>query len=409
MSNLNRTQLYDAHVAAGATLVDFGGWEMPIQYPSGIVAEHLWTRSECSLFDVSHMGRLVIEGPDALPFLQYVLSSNAAALAVGRAQYCMIPNETGGAVDDAYLYRYEADKYLLVVNASNREKDLIHLRRALEKFDATITDATALCAAIAVQGPKSEEILKQLTGGSDVAGPKKNDLGIVELEGRKAWTARTGYTGDPIGFEVYVKSDDAIWLWNRLLQLGAKPAGLGARDTLRLEAALPLYGHEMGTDRDGAEIPIFAVPLARFAVSFAEEKGDFIGREALALQHAAFQRIREGDFSQLSPLPRRVVAIALADRGVMRAGMDVLRNGEVIGYITSGTMVPYYHTQGEGADTKLLPETSKRSIGLAYVASDVSVGDRLEVDVRGKHLAAAVVSLHMKGNTPPYAQPVIYS
>ena len=408
MSELKRTQLFAAHQAAGATLVDFGGWEMPIQYPTGIVAEHLWTRSQCSLFDVSHMGRLLVEGPQALPFLQHVLSSNAAALAVGRAQYCIIPDEAGGAVDDAYLYRYEEGRYLLVVNASNTEKDLIHLRRELERFDASITDITALCAAIAVQGPRSEELLKILSGGREITGPKKNDLGILELEGHAAWTARTGYTGDPIGFEVYVRSADAQWLWDRLLELGAKPAGLGARDTLRLEAALPLYGHEMGTDRDGHEMPIFAVPLARFAVSFAEEKGDFIGRKALEKQHAVFQRIREGDTSDISGLPRRIVAIALTDRGVMRAGMDVYRDGQPIGYITSGTMVPYYHIQGEGADTVLLPETGKRSIGLAYVSSDVAVGDRLEVDVRGKRLGAAVVSLHMRGNTPPYAQPVIF-
>ena len=152
MSELKRTQLYDVHVAAGAEMVDFGGWEMPIQYPSGIIAEHLYTRQVCSLFDVSHMGRLLIEGPERRAFLQHVLTSNVAALDVGLAQYCIIPNENGGAVDDAYLYMFEEDNYLLVVNAANTEKDLAHLRQALAGFDCTITDISGDWAAIAVQG-----------------------------------------------------------------------------------------------------------------------------------------------------------------------------------------------------------------------------------------------------------------
>ena len=155
MSELKRTQLYDIHVAAGAEMVDFGGWEMPIQYPGGIIAEHLYTRQVCSLFDVSHMGRLLIRGPERRAFLQHVLTSNVAALDVGLAQYCIIPNENGGAVDDAYLYMFEEDNYLLVVNAANTEKDLSHLRKALAGFDCTITDITGEWAAIAVQGPKS--------------------------------------------------------------------------------------------------------------------------------------------------------------------------------------------------------------------------------------------------------------
>ena len=154
MSELKRTQLYDVHVAAGAEMVDFGGWEMPIQYPAGIIAENLNTRQVCSLFDVSHMGRLLIEGPERQAFLQHVLTSNVAALDVGLAQYCIIANENGGAVDDAYLYMFEADNYLLVVNAANTEKDLVHLRAALTGFDCTITDISKEWAAIAVQGPK---------------------------------------------------------------------------------------------------------------------------------------------------------------------------------------------------------------------------------------------------------------
>ena len=165
MSELKRTQLYDVHVQAGASMVDFGGWEMPIQYPSGIVSEHLYTRHACSLFDVSHMGRLLVEGPDRLAFLQHVLSSNVAGLDLNTAQYCIIPASNGSAVDDAYLYRFEEERYLLVVNAANTDKDLAHLEAALSKFDCTITNITAQYAAIAVQGPKSKELLQILSGG----------------------------------------------------------------------------------------------------------------------------------------------------------------------------------------------------------------------------------------------------
>ena len=220
MSELKRTQLYDVHVAAGAEMVDFGGWEMPIQYPGGIIAEHLYTRQVCSLFDVSHMGRLLIEGPDRREFLQHVLTSNVAALDVNLAQYCIIPNENGGAVDDAYLYMFEEDNYLLVVNAANTEKDLVHLRKALEGFDCTITDISKGWAAIAVQGPKSKEMLTALNGGAQLTEPMKNALGSVSLEGHYAHVAKTGYTGEPLGYEVYVHSEDAEWLWNRLVELG---------------------------------------------------------------------------------------------------------------------------------------------------------------------------------------------
>ena len=204
MSELKRTQLYDVHVSAGATMVDFGGWEMPIQYPSGIIAEHLYTRQVCGLFDVSHMGRLLIEGPQRKEFLQHVLTSNVSALDLNMAQYCIIPNENGGAVDDAYLYLFQEDSYLLVVNAANIDKDLEHLNRALSGFDCTITNISAEWASIAVQGPKSKEMLMTLSGGeSPTKEPTKNSLGTVSLEGRQARIAKTGYTGEPLGYEVY--------------------------------------------------------------------------------------------------------------------------------------------------------------------------------------------------------------
>ena len=408
MSELKRTQLYDIHVAAGAELVDFGGWEMPIQYPSGIIAEHLYTRQVCSMFDVSHMGRLLIEGPDRRKFLQHVLTSNVAALDVNLAQYCIIPNENGGAVDDAYLYMFEEDNYLLVVNAANTEKDLVHLRKALEGFDCTITDISKGWAAIAVQGPKSKEMLTALNGGAQLTEPMKNALGSVSLEGHYARVAKTGYTGEPLGYEVYVHSEDAEWLWNRLVELGARPAGLGARDTLRLEAALPLYGHEMGNAPDGSEIPIFAVPLSKFAVSFAAEKGDFIGRKALEKQHSYFVKYMDRDFSDMSGLPRKIAPIALLDRGVMRAGMEIYQGDKLVGWVTSGTMVPYFKTEGEGLSTVILEASGKRAVGLCYIDNDILEDDTVEVDVRGKRLKAVIPARHMSVGAPPFARPLLY-
>ena len=408
MSELKRTQLYDVHIQAGASMVDFGGWEMPIQYPSGIVAEHLYTRHACSLFDVSHMGRLLIEGPDRVAFLQHVLTSNVMALDLNMAQYCIIPDENGCAVDDAYLYRFEEDRFLLVVNAANTEKDLKHLGEIVKGYDCTITDITADYAGIAVQGPKSKELMMILSGGEAVTEPMKNALNTLQLEGHTVQVAKTGYTGEPLGYEVYIASDEAAWLWNRLVELGAKPAGLGARDTLRLEAGMPLYGHEMGTDPDGVPMPIFSVSLARFAVSFSEQKGDFVGRSALEVQSAAFKRIMNRDFSDVTAVPKRIQPITLLDRGVIRAGMPIYRGDEQIGWVTSGTMVPYYRAEGEGLQTVILEETAKRSIGMCYIASDVLEDDIVEVDIRGKRLKAVIPPYHMRVDAPPFARPILY-
>lgn len=391
MSELKRTPLYDAHVAAGATMVDFGGWEMPIQYPAGIVKEHLFDRKHCGIFDVSHMGRLIVEGTERVAFLQKVLSSNVAALVPGRAQYCIIPNEEGGAVDDAYLYMYEEDRYMLIVNASNTDKDLAHFAKYLPDYDCTITNITDTYSSIAVQGPDAEKILKVLSGGAEISGPKKNDLNELDMEGHTVRVSKTGYTGDPIGWELFIDAKDVVWLWNRLIELGAAPTALGARDTLRLEAGLPLYGHEMGEDHSGKDMPIFAVSLAKFAVSFAEEKGDFVARDILLAQKE-------------NGTEKKVMPIALKDRGVMRAGMDIYLNGEHVGWVTSGTMVPYYEFDENG---NILDTVGKRSIGFAYMNSSITKEDVIEIDVRGKRLKAAVVAKHMIQNEPPYGKAVI--
>ena len=408
MGELKRTQLFDVHVNSGATMVDFGGWEMPVQYPTGIVAEHLYTRHTCSLFDVSHMGRLLIEGPDRIKFLQHVVSSNVMGLDLNKAQYCIIPDEDGSAVDDAYLYSYEEDNLLLVVNASNTDKDLAHFEKYLKDFDCTIKNITADYASIAVQGPKSKDMLTELAGGQTLTEPMKNALNTLMMEGREVRVAKTGYTGEPLGYEVFVKSKDAEWMWNRLIELGAKPAGLGARDTLRLEAGMPLYGHEMGVDPDGNRMPIYAVPLARFAVSFSPQKGNFVGRGPLAAQYEAFKRINNRDFSDITAVPRRIMPITLLDKGVMRAGMAVYQGDKQVGWVTSGTMVPYYVAEGEGLQTVILEETAKRAIGMCYINSDILEDDTVEVDVRGKRLKAVIPPYHMRVDAPPFARPILY-
>ena len=407
MDDLKRTVLYQDHVAAGATMVDFGGWDMPVQYPTGIVAEHLYTRSFCSLFDVSHMGRFLVEGPDRVAFLQHVVTSNVAALELGKAQYCIIPDEDGSAVDDAYLCRFEEDRILFVVNAANIDKDKSHLSERIKGYDCKITDISKEWGAIAVQGPKSRELMEILSGGEQITDPAKNALNIIKLEGHEVRVANTGYTGEPVGFEVYVRTEDTSWLWNRLIELGAKPAGLGARDTLRLEAGLPLYGHEMGLDASGKRMPIFAVGLASFAVNFAEEKGAFIGRDALQAQKEANEKIKKKDYSAIDVLPRKIRAIELIDRGVIRAGMEIYKDDKHVGWVTSGTMVPYFVTEGEGADLKLTEQTGKRAIGFCYVDSDIRKDDIVEVDVRGRRLKAVIKLKHIKTGESPYVVPVI--
>ena len=363
------------HIAAGAKMAEFAGYNMPIEF-TGINDEHMTVRNGAGVFDVSHMGEIWVKGPKAEALLQRITTNDVAKLYDGKVQYSCMPNGRGGIVDDILVYRIDKETYMLCVNAANIDKDLEHLNRALAGFDCTITNISDQWASIAVQGPKSKEMLMTLTGGeSPTKEPTKNSLGTVSLEGRQARIAKTGYTGEPLGYEVYVRSEDAVWLWNRLVELGARPAGLGARDTLRMEASFPLYGHEMGTAPDGSEIPIFAVPLAKFAVSFSAQKGDFIGRAALERQHQAFIRHMDRDFSDLSPLPRRIAPIALLDRGVMRAGMEIYQGDKLVGWVTSGTMVPYFKTQGQGLSTVILEASGKRAIGLCYIDSDVLEDD----------------------------------
>lgn len=408
MGNLKHTLFYDNHVKAGATLVDFGGWEMPIQYPAGIVDEHIHTRIKSGIFDVSHMGRFIVSGKEATAFLQHVLTNNVLALDLLQAQYTMIQNSNGGALDDAYLYRFYEDEFLLVVNAANAEKDWKHLNTEIKFFDAKIVDRSAEIAMISLQGPDSKTVLKKLTGSENLTEPLKNALAVLDYQGETLLIARTGYTGEPLGFELFAKASQAAEIWEKLLELGAMPIGLGARDTLRLEAGLPLYGHELGLDSDGNEIPIFSCPLAKFAVSFAEVKGDYIGRAALAKQYIGFKKIMERDLSDLSQLARIVRPIAITGRGIARAGCQVFKNGKAVGYITSATMVPYLKAEGYGLDSKITDEKAMRAIGLALIDGDVELNDRVDVEIRGKMVAAVIAPYHMKSDAPPFARPIIY-
>ena len=407
MSSLHRTVFFPKHESLDAKLVDFGGWEMPIQYPDGIMAEHMACRRGAGIFDVSHMGRLYFSGRDTLAFLQHVLTNNAAALDVGEAQYTLIQNPQGGALDDAYLYRFEKDVYLLVVNASNREKDLIHLQAEMDRFqDIQLDDQTFNKAMISLQGPESRNIIASLITGGTLPEPARNQLSRVEMGNVRVELARTGYTGEPLGFELFVDNAHATDLWDRLMEKGATPIGLGARDTLRLEAGLPLYGHELGMDAEGREIPIFASKLSKFAVSFSPLKKDFIGREALAEQFTALGRITDRDFSHTQALPRMVMALAVTGKGIARDGYRVFQGETMVGHITSGTMVPYQEGDGSGLDGKFLEAPKRRALCLALVDSRIQDGDELEIEIRKKRCSAVVVPYHMSSEAPPHVRAI---
>ena len=409
MTELHKTILHDIHVRLGGQMVEFAGWEMPLHYAPGIVQEHLATRKKSGLFDVSHMGRFVIRGNNALAFLQHVLSNNAAALEEEEGQYNLIPNDSGGALDDAYLYRFVKDEYLLVVNASNRKKNWHHFQTVLKKFDQVVlVDRTTELAMLSLQGPMSKDILSGMISAGHLPEPLRNALSTAEINGAAVLIARTGYTGEPICLELFVENKDSLMIWDMLLKRGAHPIGLGARDTLRLEAALPLYGHEMGLDPEENDIPIFASGLARFAVSFSALKGEFIGRQALQKQFAAYAKIVDRDFSLIADLPRIIQPLELKDKGVARAGAKVFDGDKHVGFITSGTMVPYWDSCGVGLSSRQTEEKKMRAIALALVDSDLVEGDEIEVEIRGKKVKAIIVPYHLRNEAPPFAWPIMY-
>lgn len=387
-NSLKTTPLIEKHQAADARLVDFSGWNMPVQYPTGILKEHLQTRLTGGLFDVSHMGRFLISGPDKLAFCRYALTNDAALLVPGQSQYTLLAAADGTAVDDAYLYCPSEAEFLLVVNAGNLTKDWRHLQTLGESFDVTLTDISAETAMLAVQGPESAQVISQLFTGP-AAPAQRNDVARMTYHGHTAQVSRTGYTGEPIAFEVILPAEAAACLWDDCVRLGMIPVGLGARDTLRLEAALPLYGHEFGTAPDGAPIPIFACPLARFGVKITDDRPAFFGGEALAAQVQ-------------SPPDRVIRSFAVTGKGIARAGCEVFHQGQSIGWVTSGTMVPYWKTPGVAEDGH-----ATRAIGLALIDRSVSVGNEVEFEVRGKKIPGVIVKTHLNNRRPPFALPVL--
>ncbi len=424
--DLKRTPLYGWHKEHGAQMIEFAGWEMPVAYQKGILEEHLATRKFGGLFDISHMGRFLIRGKDAVPFMQYVLTNNAMALDPGVAQYTLIQNERGGAIDDAYLYRLEQEDpsleppYLLVVNAANKEKDWDWLMEHKKRFKGLIIeDKTDEIGMLALQGPQTKRVLEKilLEDHSKLPDPWRNRLRVCELEGEHVLItiSRTGYTGEPICFELFLPSNKLRLIWEKILAGGESegivPVGLGARDTLRLEAGLPLYGHELGLDVEGKEIPIFAVPsAARLAISFSPLKGEFIGRDILRRQ---FEEVKARESGRPLPpkerelVPKRIFPITIMGQGIARPGDEVFVNGELVGHMTSGTVVPYWVFSDRGILSEPTDEKRTRPIGLAYLDSDLKEGQRLEIHHREKRFEGIIVERHLSVEAPPYAHPIL--
>jgi aminomethyltransferase len=407
-SELRETVLHDWHEANQAKMVPFGGWDMPVQYETGIIREHLATRRGCGLFDVSHMGRFMVRGKGAQAFLLKVLTNSARALQVGQAQYTFIATDTGGAVDDAYLYRLAEDEYLLVVNASNRDKDWDWLSGHISQPDVNMENISEELGMIALQGPESASLMEQIVDKRELPESKRNWLGTVSIEGHPVIVARTGYTGESAGFELFPKRDYTVALWEKLIALGAAPIGLGARDSLRLEAGLPLYGHELGDDAEHREIPVFANDLARFAVRSTDD-GDYVGKHALERQRQEFIAIKRGELH--SPLgervlPRIIQPIAVFQgRRPLRAGYRVLHDGKEVGCVTSGTTVPVTRFYGQGITATPSDEHDLRPIGLALMNSDLRYRTDKPVvlqvhDDRGNSFDAELVERHMWPSAP---------
>lgn len=356
-STLERTPLYEKHRQAGARLVDFAGWEMPVQY-AGVIEEHRAVRTAAGLFDVSHMGEIHVHGPGALAFLQHLTPNDVAKLQPGRIHYSGLLTERGTYVDDLLVYQLGEGDYLLVVNASNRAADLDWIR-AQPHPGCTIDDVSADYALLALQGPRATEILTPLTA-TDLAAIRYYRFAQGEVCGAPALISRTGYTGED-GFELYLAPADAPRIWDALLETGAGtglvPAGLGARDTLRLEAGMALYGHEI----DLATTPLEAG--LDWVVKL--DKGEFLGRPTLLAQRA-------------SGLGRKLVGFELADRGIARQGYPVWHGTTELGPVASGSWSP----------------TLEKSIGTTYVPPELAApGTALEIEVRRRKIPAKIVAL----------------
>jgi len=350
-----RTPLYDAHRAHGARMLEFAGWDMPLSY-RGITEEHLAVRRHCGLFDVSHMGEIEVSGPAAAAACQELTVNDVARLRIGDAQYTLLCNEAGGVIDDLVIYRRGPERFLLIVNAANAEQDLGWIR-AHASGRADVVDRSAELALLALQGPEAEVALRTLTP-LDLPAMRSFTACETRVADEDAVVSRTGYTGED-GFEILVDARVARLLWDAVLESAARrggmPAGLGARDTLRLEAGLPLCGTDMDTTTTPLEAGLaWVVKLG---------KGEFVGRPALAAQAA-------------SGLTRRLIGLELEEPGIPRHGHGVWQGSSQVGQVTSGTKSPALGT----------------FIGLAYVAVAAAVpGTPLAVDIRGRRVPAHVV------------------
>ena len=410
--SLSGTVLHDWHDGHGGKMVDFAGWRMPVQYKTGIIAEHLATRRGAGLFDVSHMGRYRVTGTGAESFLSRTLTNNATGLAPLEAQYTFIANEAGAAIDDAYLYKLADEDFLLVVNAANRTADWEWLSRYLPEGGVRLADESAALAMLSLQGPAAGDVLTRLVDARELPENKRNRISVVNLEGRDLIVARTGYTGESVCFELFPESGIATLLWERLVEAGATPVGLGARDSLRLEAGLPLYGHELGPGPDGIDIPLFANSLARFAVRTSVES-DFVGGPALRAQREEYELIRRRELTTPPSercLTHLVQPVAVFDgRRPLRQGYKVRYRSEDVGWITSGTTVPYAVFEGEGIAATPGGEHAMRPIGLALLRSDLvpRSDEALHVEVidgRGNSMTAQVVERNA-WPVPPFVRP----
>lgn len=354
MTELQKTPIHPIYEKYGAKTIDFGGWDLPVQF-SGIKAEHEAARTDVGLFDVSHMGEVLVEGSDSTAYLQYLLSNDIEKIKIGKAQYNIMCYENGGTVDDLVVYKITETKYILVVNAANTEKDYEWMVKNVFG-NVTVTNVSSMYGQLALQGPNAEKVLTKLT---DIDLSSISFFGFVEdanVAGVKTIISRSGYTGED-GFEIYMQSDDAIKVFEAIMAEGVLPIGLGARDTLRLEAVLALYGQELSQEITPLEAGL------NFAVKLNKE-ADFIGKEALVKQKEA-------------GLTRKLVGIELIERGIPRHDYSVFQKDKKIGIITSGTQSPTLGT----------------NIGLALLETPYTeLGQEVEVGIRTKKIKAKVIA-----------------
>lgn len=368
MEYLLKTPLYNIYKDYGAKVIDFAGWALPVQF-SGIIEEHQNVRTKAGVFDVSHMGEILISGKGSTEYLDYLLANEIITLKNGRVRYAHICNYNGGVIDDILVYRFDTDEYMLVVNASNIDKDLGWIR-SFHPHNVNVEDISRATGQLAIQGPYSEAILKKLTS---------LDLGKVRyysfekdvvINGYKCILSRTGYTGED-GFEIYCPHDSAVYLWESIMEAGEEygvcPVGLGARDTLRFEACMPLYGHELSDDIS---------PLEAGLGNYVKlDKGDFVGKPALMAQAQ-------------NGVKRKLFGIEMVERGIPRNGYPVFLEDREIGFVTTGSYCPTLHK-----NLALALLQTQLSTQDSALRTNISIGQGVDIEIRGRNVKAKVVEI----------------